>query len=84
MANVLIVLIQRALALLGKQLQSQEATFIETGGIRERMTRARLETRDAASPPCPECGKPMRKRKSSKGDFWGCADYPGCRGSRNI
>ncbi len=26
---------------------------------------------------CPLCGKPMRRRKSSKGEFWGCSAYPG-------
>lgn len=83
-ANTLIVLVQRALSLLGKQLQSQEAAFLETGGIRERMTQARIASRDADAPPCPECGKPMRKRSSRKGDFWGCTAYPECRGSRDI
>ena len=34
-ANALIVLTQRALSLLGKQLQSLEAAFLEKGGIRE-------------------------------------------------
>lgn len=83
-ANALIVLVQRTLSLLGKQLQSQESVFVETGGIRERMTQARVAARDANLPACPECGKPMRKRHSTKGDFWGCSDYPACRGIRDI
>jgi len=83
-ANALIVLVQRTLSLLGKQLQSQEAAFIESGGVRERMTAARLAARDAAVPACPECGKPMRRRRSKKGDFWGCSAYPDCRGSRDF
>ena len=83
-ANALIVLVQRALALLGKQLQSQEAAFLEKGGIRERMSSARIAARDSAAPECPDCGKPMRKRSSRKGEFWGCAAYPDCRGSRDI
>ena len=83
-ANALIVLILRSLSLLGKQLQSLEASFIEKGGIRERMTQARISARDEEVPSCPECGKPMRKRKSQKGDFWGCSAYPDCRGSREI
>ena len=83
-ANALIVLVQRTLSLLGKQLQSQESVFVETGGIRERMTQARVAARDAELPACPECGKPMRKRHSAKGDFWGCSDYPACRGIRDI
>lgn len=83
-ANALIVLVQRTLSLLGKQLQSQEAAFLESGGVRERMTTARLAVRNAAAPECPQCGKPMRKRHSGKGDFWGCSVYPDCRGSRDI
>ncbi len=74
----------RTLSLLGKQLQSQEAAFLESGGVRERMTAARLAARDAAVPECLECGKPMRKRQSRKGEFWGCSAYPDCRGSRDI
>ncbi|MCB1733671.1 MAG: DNA topoisomerase III [Gammaproteobacteria bacterium] len=33
----------------------------------------------AAQHACPECGKPMQRRKSSKGFFWGCTDYPDCK-----
>lgn len=34
---------------------------------------------------CPECGGPMVSRKNSRDDtrFWGCANYPTCRGTRN-
>lgn len=83
-ANTLIVLIQRTLALLGKQLQSQEAAFLEQGGIRERMTQARLEARAADAPQCPDCGRPMRRRTSKQGQFWGCSGYPECRAIRRI
>ena len=83
-ANALIVLVQRAISLLGKQLQSLEASFLEEGGIREKMTQARLLARDGKAPDCPECGKPMRKRKSQNGEFWGCSGYPECRGSRDV
>ncbi len=83
-ANALIVLTQRAISLLGRQLQSQEAAFLERGGIRERMTQARASVRDGDAPDCPECGKPMRKRTSRKGDFWGCSGYPDCRAIRDI
>ncbi|MCF7838088.1 MAG: four helix bundle suffix domain-containing protein [Candidatus Marinimicrobia bacterium] len=83
-ANALNVLVQRALALLGKQLQSQEAAFLQSGGIRERMTQARVAARDPAAPDCPDCGKPMRRRTSRKGDFWGCSGYPDCRAILDI
>jgi len=36
------------------------------------------------TPACPECGKQMRKRNGSKGEFWGCQGYPDCRGTMNV
>lgn len=37
-------------------------------------------------PPCPRCGKTMIRRVARQGArsgqaFWGCSDYPGCRGT---
>jgi hypothetical protein len=43
---------------------------------------------DGAGPPlCPRCGQPMVPRTARRGPhegeaFWGCADYPRCRGVR--
>jgi restriction system protein len=39
------------------------------------------------TPSCPKCQKPMVRRTAGKGQnkgeqFWGCPDYPGCRGLR--
>ena len=28
---------------------------------------------------CPNCGKPMRRRKGKTGFFWGCSGYPECK-----
>lgn len=84
-ANALIVLIQRATGLLGRQLTQLESAFIQTGGIREKMTAARLEARaEPDAPVCPECGAAMKKRTSKRGPFWGCGAYPNCRGVRKI
>jgi DNA topoisomerase I len=33
---------------------------------------------------CPECGKPMLLRAGRFGDFFGCVDYPKCKGIRNV
>lgn len=35
-------------------------------------------------PECPECGEAMRERTNrSTGEiFWGCRDYPDCKGTR--
>lgn len=40
-----------------------------------------------ALPACPVCGKPMVKRTAKRGGssgsvFWGCNDFPACRGTR--
>lgn len=45
-ANSMICLTNTVSFLLGKQLKSLEAAFIKEGGIRERMTRARIEHRE--------------------------------------
>ncbi len=44
-ANIIICLIHQASYLLDKQLKALEQAFLREGGLRERMTRARLEAR---------------------------------------
>ena len=84
-ANALIILIQRATGLLGRQLAELEKSFVERGGIRERMHNARCEARaEPDAPACPNCGAAMRKRTSARGPFWGCSSYPECKGTRPI
>lgn len=93
-ANALLLLIGRALNMLGRLKEAQGETFRKEGGFRERLTAARLETRDEQqadpdAPVCPECGKPMRKRLAKSGKnagkpFWGCPGYPECKGTREI
>jgi four helix bundle suffix protein len=79
--------------LLDQQIRQLEQAFLKEGGIRERMTRARLEARGDGpqedAPVCPECGKPMRRRMARQGPnkgkpFWGCSAYPECRGTRPV
>jgi len=46
-----------------------------------------IKTED--DPPCPKFNGPMVKRVSTKGksignEFWGCKDYPTCRGTVSI
>lgn len=41
------------------------------------------------APSCPKCSKPMVRRVARQdaaagNAFWGCTDYPGCRGTRQI
>jgi len=84
-ANALIILIQRATGLLGRQLNKLESAFIEGGGIKEKMFTARLQARtEPDAPTCPDCGAAMKKRSSARGLFWGCGNYPQCKGLRPI
>jgi len=84
-ANAMLIVIGRALNMLKRQIEAQGDAFEQTGGFSERLTAKRLEARDKAKgpfPDCPLCGKSMCSRKSAKGDFWGCSAYPECRGTR--
>jgi len=86
-ANAMLVILGRALNMLKSQIESQGKAFEETGGFNERLTTKRLEAREKQRPPspdCPLCNKPMRQRKSAKGDFWGCSGFPECKGTRPI
>jgi four helix bundle suffix protein len=86
-ANAMLSIIGRALNMLNCQIEAQGAAFEKTGGFSERLTARRLEARDRAkepSPECPQCGNPMRKRKSVKGEFWGCSGFPECKGTRPV
>jgi len=44
-ANIMICLIHQARYLLSQDIRQLEKAFLEQGGLRERMTRARLRTR---------------------------------------
>ena len=84
-ANALIVLIQRTTGLLGRQLSRLASDFVTHGGVREKMHQARTEARtDTNAPSCPQCEKPMQRRSSTRGAFWGCSGYPDCRGTRPV
>jgi four helix bundle suffix protein len=84
-ANAMLIIIGRAMKLLDRQMEAQGQAFEAGGGFNERMMTRRLAARevqrDADAPVCPKCEKPMRKRRSAKGEFWGCSDYPQCRGT---
>jgi four helix bundle suffix protein len=87
-ANAMLIIIGRALNMLKSQIEAQGKAFEETGGFSERLTAKRIEAREqqktapAPAPDCPQCGKPMRRRKSAQGDFWGCSAFPDCKGTR--
>lgn len=92
-ANAILMTIDQACKLLHRQMESIGNEFREQGGFTERLSTARLETRDAqvaaaGAPKCPKCGKPMRKMVAKKGRnagnaFWSCTGYPDCNGTRS-
>lgn len=94
-ANAIICLINQANFLLDQQIASLEKNFVEEGGYSEQLAAARLahrakkkldqSKRTELIPQCPHCGKEMvlRTAKSGKNagnQFWGCSDYPDCKG----
>ena len=93
-ANCLLILCNRLILMIGRQIESQLDTFRTEGGFTEGLTAERLAYRtnqsvQADAPTCPLCGKPMIKRVAKKGinsgrEFWSCSDYPACNGTRNV
>lgn len=96
-ANTLICLIHQTNYLLDRQIRALEQAFIKGGGYSERLAAARLAERKRQDTPprrhqpqqppaCPTCGKIMVLRTARKGakagtQFWGCAQYPTCKGT---
>ena len=93
-ANCLLILCNRLIMILGKQIENQLSTFRAEGGFSEALSAERLAFRakqnaQAGAPPCPKCGKPMIKRVAKKGmnagnEFWSCSSYPDCKGTRSV
>ena len=55
--------------------QTQSA---ESGPKRQRRNAASGE-QEKGQAACPLCGKPLARRRGSRGFFWGCTGYPDCR-----
>ena len=93
-ANCLLILCNRLILMLQKQIETLLSVFTEEGGFTEALTAERLQHRTQESieqdaPQCPVCGKPMIRRVAKKGvnsgkEFWSCTGYPDCRGTRKI
>ncbi len=93
-ANCLLILCNRLIMMLKKQITNQLETFREEGGFTEALTAERLVFRAEQSvqtnaPQCPKCGKTMIKRVCKKGinsgkEFWSCSAYPNCNGTRSL
>ena len=84
-ANAMLIIITRAMNMLRSQIEAKGNAFEKSGGFSERLTAKRIETRNKdtlPAPECPQCGKPMRQRKSARGEFWGCPAFPECKGTK--
>ena len=93
-ANCLLILCNRLIMMLRRQIQYLLESFKAEGGFTEGLTAERLSYRQqqsvqANAPVCPLCGKPMIKRVAQKGinsgrEFWSCSGFPNCKGTLNI
>ncbi|HUS98162.1 MAG TPA: four helix bundle suffix domain-containing protein [Hyphomicrobiaceae bacterium] len=90
-ANALLILINRTVNMMAKQMEKLGAQFREEGGFHERMTTVRVEARREQqnpvaedAPNCPKCAQPMRLRHGATGEFWGCTAFPTCKGTREV
>ena len=99
-ANATLCLIHQANYLLDQQIAALEEAFIEEGGYSEQLATERLRRRredqadrsnsiDFKPPNCPQCGALMALRTAKSGknagsQFWGCTDYPDCKGTAPV
>ena len=93
-ANCLLVLCNRLILMISRQIERQLEAFRIEGGFTEGLTTERLIYRkeksvQAGAPTCPRCGKPMIKRMAKKGirsgkEFWSCSGYPECNGTLDV
>ncbi|SPE55580.1 DNA topoisomerase, type IA, zn finger domain protein [Verrucomicrobia bacterium] len=98
-ANTMLCLIHQANYLLDQQISALERDFVKGGGYTEQLAAARIAERQKqqqapqaklpTAPACPHCGKPMALRTARKGShvgsqFWGCSNYPQCKGIRPV
>jgi four helix bundle suffix protein len=98
-ANAILCLIHQTNYLLDQQISALERDFVQEGGYSEQLAAARIAERQkqrerqtapiSAGPACPKCGKPMALRTARKGQragsqFWGCSNYPQCKGTRPL
>lgn len=83
--NITLIDGPRLLGLLA-QAKAARHTVREPSG---RALEAPVSPLPSALPACPACGAAMKKRVAKRGgnsggEFWGCIQYPACRGTRNI
>ena len=89
-ANALICLINQANCLLDRQNAADEKPATTRLPEQERKT-DKPSSPEAGKdvPKCPQCGKQMvlrsaKKGKNAGGQFWGCSNYPECKGVAKV
>src|SRR5438132_925564 len=55
-----------------------------TAGFVTEQSGTTSQPKTAMLPKCPQCQAPMRRRTGKRGEFWGCSNFPNCRGTREI
>src|SRR6266852_2849678 len=53
-----------------------------TAGFVTEQSGTTSQPKTAMLPTCPQCQAPMRRRTGKRGEFWGCSNFPNCRGTR--
>lgn len=52
--------------------------------MNQKCYEAMAKLQPQAVPVCPKCGGELVKRNGKFGEFWGCANYPDCRYTKNV
>ncbi|WP_309967146.1 restriction endonuclease [Variovorax guangxiensis] len=69
-----------------KQANGGAGAYSTTGRNAGRVTDSAMKAAEVSAPSCPRCAQAMVRRTARKGasagqEFWGCSDYPRCRGT---
>ena len=69
----------------GKKRIVMYGTADEEAALRKKLVELRQKSETICRPKiCPNCGKPMKIKTGSRGDFWGCSGYPECNHTESI
>ncbi|CAM4400099.1 MAG: DNA topoisomerase 3 [Legionellaceae bacterium] len=72
---------------LSQFLETQEVHLREVLTILQKSPKQPMTTASIpieSSPSCPLCQQAMKKRNGKKGDFWGCGQFPTCKGTLSL
>lgn len=83
----LMVSIASSLNSIAKSLKSLDARMAHRDEPYKAAPLPTVKRRDILQPeepPCPDCNTPLVRRLGSRGPFWGCPNFPKCKGTRDI